>query len=37
MTEQLQQAISLIKAGKKQEGGHLLNQVLKADPANEEA
>jgi Tfp pilus assembly protein PilF len=37
VTEQLQQAISLIKAGKKQEGGRLLNQVLKADPANEAA
>ena len=37
MTEQLKQAISLIKAGKKQEGGRLLNQVLKADPINEAA
>lgn len=37
MTEQLQQAISHIKTGNKQEGGRLLSQILEADPANEKA
>jgi len=36
-TQQLQQAITFIKTGNKQEGGRLLSQVLEADPTNEKA
>jgi hypothetical protein len=37
MKTQLQQAITLIKTGNKQEGGRLLSQILEADPTNEKA
>lgn len=34
-TEQLQQAITLLRSGDKQNGGRILAEILKADPQNE--
>lgn len=37
MSEKLQQAITLIKSGKKQDGQQLLLQIIKSEPNNEQA
>lgn len=37
MSDKLQQAVALIKAGRKQEGGQLLTQIVQQDPNNEMA
>lgn len=37
MSDELQQAITLIKSGDKQNGRRLLAEILKAEPRNEQA